>query len=144
MSRPLRAGVVVGAAIFHDGELLLLRRVPDFPGRWELPGGSVEEGEELEDALRREVREETGLTITIGAPFHVSSYESESSSGERIRVVAIEYLCAIRSRAPVRLNPKEHDSYAWVDRAGLETRPLVPGFLGAVSEAFRRRAGGTG
>lgn len=51
----------------RDGELLLIRRRNDpARGRWSLPGGRVEAGELLADALVREVREETGLQIAVG------------------------------------------------------------------------------
>jgi len=133
----LRAGVCVGAAIFHDGCLLLLRRVADFPGLWELPGGSVEEGEGLEDALRREVEEETGLDVSVGPPFDVSTFEAEGHEGNRVTVVAIEFLCATPSRGPVRLSPTEHDGFGWVRRQDVGSYRLVPGFVRAVPEAFR-------
>lgn len=139
MPTPVRVGVVVGAAIFHGPELLLVRRVPDFTGRWELPGGAVEEGEELEEALRREVREETALAVTVGRPFHASTFETDSAGGGRVRVVAIEYLCTARARGPVRLRPAEHDAFLWADRAAAQRLPLVPGFVRAVPEAFRLR-----
>ncbi|HTT73105.1 MAG TPA: NUDIX hydrolase [Thermoplasmata archaeon] len=144
MGAPLRAGVAVGGAIFHDGELLLLRRVTDFPGRWEFPGGSVEEGEEPEGALRREVREETGLEVTIGRPFHVGTFATADAEARPIRVVAIEYLCAARTRGPIRLAPEEHDRFVWADAGRAGALPLVPGFLLAVPEAFRLHRAGTG
>ena len=55
--------VVVGAALLRDGRLLAARRSapPELAGRWELPGGKVEPGEEPEDALVRELREELGV-----------------------------------------------------------------------------------
>lgn len=64
MERPT---IAVGAICVRDGQLLLIRRRNDpARGRWSLPGGRVEAGELLADALKREVREETGLEISVG------------------------------------------------------------------------------
>lgn len=59
--------IAVGAVIVRDDELLMVKRGND-PGKglWSLPGGRVESGEYLADALRREVAEETGLDVTVG------------------------------------------------------------------------------
>jgi 8-oxo-dGTP diphosphatase len=69
MPRPSSADVapVVGAAIIRNGRLLAARRVGGrFAGLWEFPGGKVEPGESDHEALRRELREELGVTGTIG------------------------------------------------------------------------------
>jgi 8-oxo-dGTP diphosphatase len=61
--------VVAGALIQYEDAVLLLRRARDFrgvtsgKGIWEPPGGTVEPGEKIEAALRREVREETGIEL---------------------------------------------------------------------------------
>jgi 8-oxo-dGTP diphosphatase len=57
-------------ALVHDaaGRLLLIRRGhPPHEGLWSVPGGRVEPGESPEDAVEREVREETGLRVRVGA-----------------------------------------------------------------------------
>jgi mutator protein MutT len=63
-------GVGVGALIVDDlGQVFLARRGPQAKnerGLWEFPGGSVEFGEPLADALRREMREEFGMEIEVG------------------------------------------------------------------------------
>jgi ADP-ribose pyrophosphatase YjhB (NUDIX family) len=51
--------------IIKNGEVLLIKRVKPDAIYWVFPGGGVEEGETLEDALRREMLEETGLTVNI-------------------------------------------------------------------------------
>jgi ADP-ribose pyrophosphatase YjhB (NUDIX family) len=61
---PTRPYLAVSAAIFRDGRVLLVRRArPPAHGLYTLPGGGVEPGESLEQAVIREVREETGLAV---------------------------------------------------------------------------------
>jgi 8-oxo-dGTP diphosphatase len=61
-----RVGVGCGAAIVSNGRILLVkrRRAPE-RGCWNLPGGKVDHLERIEDAIRREILEETGLTIRL-------------------------------------------------------------------------------
>jgi acetyl-CoA carboxylase carboxyl transferase subunit beta len=61
-----RPEVAVGAVAVGDGGLLLVRRGRDPQvGRWSVPGGRVEAGETLAEALAREVLEETGLVVRV-------------------------------------------------------------------------------
>ena len=66
MSLADRPVIAVGAVVVHDGKLLMIRRGND-PGRglWSIPGGRVERGEYLSQALVREVKEETNLDIEV-------------------------------------------------------------------------------
>lgn len=58
--------IAVGAIAVKDGRLLMVQRARDpGAGLWSLPGGRVEHGEYLADALRREVMEETGLQVDV-------------------------------------------------------------------------------
>ena len=66
--------VGVAAIVIEDGAVLLTQRGGSMrAGLWDLPGGFVEYDEDLRDALVREMREETGLTIEIGRVFDVRS-----------------------------------------------------------------------
>jgi mutator protein MutT len=69
---PTRPFLGVGALIFEHGNLLLVERAKDpLKGYWSLPGGIVEAGEKLEDAIRREVQEETGLEVESLSVFEI-------------------------------------------------------------------------
>jgi len=62
-----RPQVAVGAVVLHEGSLLMVRRGREpARGLWTIPGGRVEHGEYLADALKREVLEETGLDVEVG------------------------------------------------------------------------------
>ncbi|UCG95713.1 MAG: NUDIX domain-containing protein [archaeon] len=62
-------GVGVGALIFNsEGKVFLAKRGPkarNEPGRWDFPGGGVEFGEKIEDAIRREIKEEFDMDIEV-------------------------------------------------------------------------------
>lgn len=117
MHRNLKAEVCVGAAIFRGGKLLLIRRAPSvtaFPGTWDLAGGHVEEGEDILDALRREVREETGFSVSIGRPFYACNWKYPRGGGRSSPTVEVDFLCSVRSTGPPRLDPSEHTESAWI------------------------------
>lgn len=64
---PPRPEIAVGAVVIHQERLLLIERGRGpAKGQWSVPGGRVEWGETLAQAVEREVREETGLTVTCG------------------------------------------------------------------------------
>ena len=70
--------VTVAAALIRDGDkFLLTKRFEDahLGGLWEFPGGKVEEGESLEDALIREIREELGVEIEIGPLYFTQAHQ---------------------------------------------------------------------
>lgn len=74
MSQP---EVVVAAVIEREGRLLICRRGPHgaHPLKWEFPGGKVEAGESPQDALRRELAEELGVTAEIGEELARYAYQ---------------------------------------------------------------------
>ncbi|MCC2276165.1 NUDIX hydrolase [Streptomyces sp. ET3-23] len=64
----------VTGIVIEDGQILMLDQDTDGPRSWSLPGGKVEEGESLEQALVREMREETGVEVEVGRLLYVCDH----------------------------------------------------------------------
>ncbi len=114
-----RAGVAVcvGAAIFRGDRVLLVRRAKSasyLPGWWDIPGGHVEPGEDLVAALRREVREETGLRVAVGRPFYGSIYPYRSRRGTTVPTLDVDFLCVPLSPREPTVDPAELSEHRWV------------------------------
>ena len=80
--------LTVDGIILKDEKILLVKRKNDpFKGKWALPGGFVEYGEKTEDAVAREVLEETGLKTTVDKTIGVYSDPNRDPRGHTITVV---------------------------------------------------------
>lgn len=110
-------------ALIHnaDGKLLLLQKnskkiQEDTKCLWDLPGGRIQKSESLEEALKREVFEETGLTslaqisplTTVLSPIRISLQDSN------VGLILAVYLCSTLEDHPQIQLSEEHLSYIWV------------------------------
>ena len=101
----------VGACIVRDGRLLLLRRLrnPE-AGCWSLPGGKVDFLEPIEDALRREVAEETGLML---GPLRLLCVTDQIHPETLEHWVAPTYLAEGFTGEPANLESEKHGGMDW-------------------------------
>jgi ADP-ribose pyrophosphatase YjhB (NUDIX family) len=99
---PARPLVGVGGVVFIGGRVLLIkRRFEPLAGRWSLPGGAVEVGETLAEGLAREMKEETGLEVSVGPVVDVFDRITRDEQGRvRFHYVLVDYLCRARSGSP--------------------------------------------
>jgi ADP-ribose pyrophosphatase len=107
-------GIGCGALIINDNnEVLLLKRTTQTrneAGFWSKPGGGVELGEKIEDAVKREIKEELGVEIELinflGFTDHILKLENQ-------HWIAFNYLAKIKGGKPENLEPGKHEEIKW-------------------------------
>jgi 8-oxo-dGTP diphosphatase len=116
MRNPIPA---VAAIILRDREVLLVKRGAEPAlGKWSVPGGSVEIGETLEEALKREVREETGLEIQVGTLAGVCDLIVRREVEIRFHYVLIDYFATVVSGEPVAATDVSECRWVPLDQIG--------------------------
>jgi len=138
---PAAPSVGVGGVVVRDGSVLLIRRGKEpLRGRWVVPGGTVELGETLEEALVREMEEETGLVVE---PLEILTvFDRIQREGDRVvyHYVIVDFLCRWRSgEAKAASDALE---VAWAGPADLPRFDLPPKALEVVGDALRRASAG--
>lgn len=122
--------IVVVAAVIRDAQnrILLAQRLEGshMGGLWEFPGGKVEAGESPEAALRRELREELGVSSVIGDPITFAVHEEPG-----MNILLLFYSVSVGDQNPVA---SEGQEIAWVARRELGSHPMPP----ADAELVRR------
>ena len=125
----------VCAIVPRKSEVLLLRRrIDDFlPGIYEMPGGAIEPSESFQEAIFREVREETGLAVRRVNDY-LGSFDYEDEHGEKTR--AFNY--AVEVSGPFEVKLSEHDDYTWVTRLSLSKISLTDPVLRILNAYWSR------
>lgn len=119
------------AVLRYGNKFLVLKRSEDdedMPGVWEFPSGNAEVGENLHNALIREVWEETGIKLNKNNLKIVSLQQYESEKSDYIKCsVQINFVANIKELPNITLS-EEHTNYNWVERDAEE----IDDFLGEI------------
>ncbi|MCU1314632.1 MAG: hydrolase, family [Acidobacteriaceae bacterium] len=144
----------VGAVVLDDERRVLLVRRGQAPlkGEWSLPGGALELGERLEDGIRREVLEETGLVIEpleIVAVFdHISHEEPDGAAAApgrvRFHYVLVDYRCGVVSGTLASATDVTEARWVrWQELTGHGGFVVRPFTLSVIRKALEQADGGT-
>jgi len=128
--------VAVGVLIAPNGDFLLTSRPTGkvYAGYWEFPGGKVEHGETVEQALRRELIEEIGITIGQVHPWRSTVVDYPHA------LVRLNFCKVYEWRGELHMH--EGQSFAW-QRLPVQVRPVLPGTV-PVLEWFAQEQGFVG
>ncbi|MBI4262217.1 NUDIX domain-containing protein [Candidatus Uhrbacteria bacterium] len=106
---------VVGSAIIEDGEgKILLVKSPKWNYRWTMPGGHIEPGEGIEEALLREAEEEVGLRLKSSGIISFGELIGPKSFHRPAHFIYFDILCKTKNKR-VKLDNEELKEYIWVD-----------------------------
>jgi mutator protein MutT len=134
---PQRPLIGVGAIIIKRGRILMAQRGKEpLKGWWSLPGGALEIGESLKDAVCREVREETGLEVRPTRMFEIFERIMPDAEGvPEYHFVLIDYLCRITGGEMCAGD--DVCSVEWFARHDLKKLQITEGTLKVIERAFR-------
>lgn len=122
----------------HDSRLLLLQRKSDdfHPDLWELPGGHIEEGESIYEALARELQEETGWTLE-GIVGFIDAFDYPGEAGHLTR----EWNFEVSARMDAELAHPEHQAHAWAGADDYRNYRMTDEMRRTVARALDQRIG---
>jgi len=131
--------VGVGAILLRRDRILMAERGKEpLKGWWSLPGGALETGESLAEAVRREVLEETGLEIRPLGVLEIFERIMRDTGGRaEYHYVLIDYVCRVTG-GTLRAGD-DAARVEWVRRADLSQLQITEGTLAVIEKAFRER-----
>lgn len=134
---PQRPLVGVGGVVVRDGAVLLVQRAREpLAGQWSLPGGLVELGETLEEAVMRELQEETGLVVEVRGLVEAFDRITRDAAGRaQYHYVLLDYWCETADDAAVA--GSDAGAVAWVRPEEFSSYGLSPHACAVCEQALR-------
>ena len=118
---------VVAAVILRDGRIFATQRgYGDFKDMWEFPGGKMERGENREDALKREIREELEADISVDRFIETIEYDYP-----KFHLVLHCFLCSLKTK---KVHLTEHESSRWLSADELDSVDWLPADLSLIQK----------
>ena len=139
---PERPIVGVGAIVLDGDRVLLVKRAHEpLKGEWSVPGGAVGVGETLEEAIRREVREETCLDIEVGPIVDVLDRIRYDPDGRvKFHYVLVDFVC--RPVSGTLQCASDAEEAMWAECADLGRYGVADATISIIDKAIARRATG--
>ena len=133
------APIVAAAALIHDeGRLLLVKRKNEpSKGLWSAPGGVVELGERIEDAVKREAREETGMEIEVDRLLTVIDQIIKDKDGSVRFHYVIVYYSGCPAGGTLKASTDAEDT-RWIPLGEVKSLPTSKAFMSLIEDAKRK------
>lgn len=135
---PKRPIPAVGAIVFRGSQVLLVRRRdPPYQGRWSVPGGAIEVGETVEQAVVRETREETAVDVRPVEVIAIGDFIQKQKDRVRWHYVLVDLLCLLVRGEP---DPGSDATNAgFIELRELAEFDVVPSALEVIERSIARR-----
>ena len=128
---------VVAAVIVKNGNVLATQRgYGEFKGKWEFPGGKIKEGENREEALKREIKEELNADIDNLEFLTTVNYDYPN-----FHLIMHTFICSLKNDIEFVYHSKdelEHDNMIWLDKEDLDYLDWLPADLDIIS-AYKKK-----
>ena len=128
--------LIVHVVVINNKKILILKRVKKtyLGGLWDIPGGTLEDGETPKKGAMREVFEETSLKLAEAALFYCYSNMDQKKNKQFITLIFI----AKSDRKNIKTNPKEHSEYFWIKPDEIKSYKTV-NYLPACVKYLKRK-----
>ena len=125
---PPKLFIAMKAFVRYQDKILIIQESPAHVhspniGKYDVPGGRIEPGESFDTALRREIQEETKLSVEIGKPFYVAEWRPVVKD-EQWQVVGTYFECF--TKIDTVILGHEHSAYLWIDPREYKSYAIIP------------------